>query len=101
KYSVAPEKIDVVHESIADAFSCEIAREVLETVRTKYRLPGRFLLYPAATWLHKNHARLLEALAAIRERTGACPPLVLTGMDRESGDAVDGLIRRFGLTELV
>ncbi len=37
-------------------------------VREKYRLPARFMLYPAAMWEHKNHLRLLEAMALLRGR---------------------------------
>jgi glycosyltransferase involved in cell wall biosynthesis len=38
-------------------------------------LPERFVLYPANLWPHKNHRRLVEALA----RTSAPVELVLTG----------------------
>lgn len=31
------------------------------------RLPARYLLYPANMWPHKNHARLLEAFAALED----------------------------------
>ena len=37
-----------------------------------------FAFYPAVTWPHKNHLRLLEALAALRDR-GVLVPLVCTG----------------------
>ncbi|WP_052671335.1 glycosyltransferase family 4 protein [Aequorivita vladivostokensis] len=30
-----------------------------------YLLPDKFLLYPAATWAHKNHLRLLEAMKCL------------------------------------
>jgi glycosyltransferase involved in cell wall biosynthesis len=42
-------------------------------------LPPRFILYPAKTWPHKNHARLFRALAALRDRCGLTVPLVCTG----------------------
>lgn len=41
-------------------------------------LPQRFALYPAHTWLHKNHIGLVEALAVLR-RAGTDVPVVLTG----------------------
>ncbi|MEX2252538.1 MAG: glycosyltransferase family 1 protein [Thermoleophilaceae bacterium] len=41
-------------------------------------LPERFLLYPATFMPYKNHARLLEALASVPDRTLA---LVLAGQD--------------------
>jgi glycosyltransferase involved in cell wall biosynthesis len=52
-------------------------------------LPERFVLYPAQTWPHKNHVRLLEALAALREK-GLVIPLVSTG--RQTGHMAE--IRR-------
>ncbi|MEA2154422.1 MAG: hypothetical protein QOE11_562 [Solirubrobacteraceae bacterium] len=39
-------------------------------------LPARYVLYPANMWPHKNHARLLEAFAALEDRKLW---LVLTG----------------------
>jgi glycosyltransferase involved in cell wall biosynthesis len=41
-----------------------------------------FLLYPARAWPHKNHARLLEALALLRRRRPELG-LVLTGSGHE------------------
>jgi glycosyltransferase involved in cell wall biosynthesis len=38
--------------------------------------PPRYVLYPANLWPHKNHARLLEGFARVRDRDVA---LVLTG----------------------
>ena len=35
--------------------------------RQKYALPGPYVLYPANTWHHKNHQRLIEALARYRD----------------------------------
>ena len=40
------------------------------------RLPERYLFYPASLWPHKNHRRLLEAMARVDERD---LHLVLTG----------------------
>ena len=45
---------------------------------------GDFVLYPARGWPHKNHARLIEAMARLRERRPELR-LVLTG------GALDGL----------
>ena len=51
----------------------------LERLRRALSLPDRFLLYPAQTWPHKNHERLLEALALIKRREGLAVPLVCPG----------------------
>lgn len=41
--------------------------------------PGRFFFFPAHPWAHKNHARLLEALALVAKDLPADVRLVLTG----------------------
>jgi glycosyltransferase involved in cell wall biosynthesis len=47
-------------------------------VQEKFQLPDDFALYPAVTWEHKNHLRLLAALAQLRDR-GLAVRLVCTG----------------------
>jgi glycosyltransferase involved in cell wall biosynthesis len=42
-------------------------------------LPDKFLLYPANTWEHKNHIRLLEAIAYLRDNNNIYINLVCTG----------------------
>lgn len=59
-------------------------------------LPERFLLYPANLWPHKNHDRLLEALAlapAVR--------LVLSGQDYGRLDGLLERARELGVAERV
>jgi glycosyltransferase involved in cell wall biosynthesis len=46
---------------------------------TRLGVPDRFIIYPAASWAHKNHQRLFEALALLRRSRGIEVPLVLTG----------------------
>lgn len=38
-----------------------------EILRIKYKLPSTFILTPAATWEHKNHIAILEALNILRK----------------------------------
>jgi glycosyltransferase involved in cell wall biosynthesis len=63
-------------------------------------LPDRFILYPAQTWPHKNHAALLHALAILRE-DGLRVPLVLTGARNIGARAVDVLIGELRLGDQV
>ena len=46
-------------------------------VRSRFGLPARFALYPALTYGHKNHVRLIEAIARLRadgfDATVVCP----------------------------
>jgi glycosyltransferase involved in cell wall biosynthesis len=51
-----------------------------ESARATYDLPETYGLYPAQFWPHKNHARLIEALAIVRGRApNTNLGLVLTG----------------------
>jgi glycosyltransferase involved in cell wall biosynthesis len=51
--------------------ACYLAKDVSETdlerVRNKYRLPKRFLFYPAQFWAHKNHDRIVQALGSLKQ----------------------------------
>lgn len=55
------------------------------TLRQKHGIPEAFAYYPAQTWPHKNHARLLEAMKLLKDR-GVHLHLVCSGhlTDRHS-----------------
>jgi glycosyltransferase involved in cell wall biosynthesis len=53
---------------------------------------GEFLLYPALGWAHKNHRRLFEAFALLREKRPGLE-LVLTAYDGLAPDGVRSLGR--------
>lgn len=59
-----------------------------------------YLLYPAADWPHKNHERLLQALALLAAR-GRDLHLVLTGMLAQRGPALRARAERLGVAARV
>ncbi len=63
--------------------------------RADLELPEKFFFYPAGSWRHKNHARLLRALAIVRERHPDLA-LVLTGVSGEDA-AIDSVVAELGL----
>ncbi len=67
---------------------------------TRYALPPRFLFYPAQFWAHKNHERLLQAVALLGRD---CPDifLVLAGPRRYKYRKLVGLVDELGLQERV
>ena len=71
------------------------------TVQARYSLPSEFFYYPGASWPHKNHRVLLEALASLRDRHGLTPPLVLTGAAVESAVDLEAMGRELGLEDQV
>ncbi len=64
----------------------------------KLGLQQPFLFYPAQFWAHKNHIGLLHALAVLRDRHQARPPLVLTGSDKGNAAYVKETAAHLGLS---
>lgn len=83
QYQIQPEKIKVipfapataVHKSLIDD---DFAADVLG----KYGINPPFIFYPAATWEHKNHLRLVEAILRLRQMDNIIP-LVCSGRQLE------------------
>lgn len=79
RYHIEPEKVQVIPWAPPPLPEASAAAD-FPTLREKYGLSGRpFALYPAMTWEHKNHVRLLEALAVLREREGLEIDFICTG----------------------
>lgn len=84
QYGVAPHKVQVVPEHQPIQSSSELSIEAIAEVRNKYELQEPFAVYPAVTWPHKNHLRLFEALAHLRDARGLKIRLICTGARHES-----------------
>jgi glycosyltransferase involved in cell wall biosynthesis len=67
-----------------------------EAIAGALKLPDRFIYYPAQTWGHKNHLRLLEALAQLRRR-GIIVPLVCSGHRNERHPELILVARQLGI----
>jgi len=66
----------------------------------RYRLPERFIFYPAQFWAHKNHLRLVEAVRRLREQIpDIC--LVLAGSRKNAYEAVARKVSDDGLEDVV
>jgi glycosyltransferase involved in cell wall biosynthesis len=64
----------------------------------RYQLPAKFIFYPAQYWEHKNHNRLIQAAANLKE---ALPDLklVLSGSAQNAYPAVVAMVRELGLVD--
>lgn len=71
-----------------------------EATRVRLGLPRGFLLTVGHLEPRKNHVRLVEAVALLRDR-GMPVPLVIVGNDAGEGEAVAREIARLGLADLV
>lgn len=66
----------------------------------RFPLPAKFIWYPAQFWAHKNHERLVRAVALVKQ---TCPDiaLVLAGAKRHRYPHVARLIEELGMSEHV
>lgn len=61
-----PDRVKVLPYLPAHHQAMEAPDEERQRIRAKYRLPERFLFYPAQFWPHKNHARIVQALGLLK-----------------------------------
>ncbi|MEO8435207.1 MAG: glycosyltransferase family 1 protein [Pyrinomonadaceae bacterium] len=68
----------------------------------KYKLAdGPFALYPAMTWEHKNHLRLLEAVAYLRDREALDVRVICTGSRTDFWPRIERRLNELGLNDVV
>ena len=81
-FKVKDEKVSVCPPPFAENWFLEKKETEWKETAKKYALKNKFLLYPAATWQHKNHLKLLEAFKSIRDE-GLEYELICTGNKTE------------------
>jgi glycosyltransferase involved in cell wall biosynthesis len=101
EYGVAPEKLYAIPMSAPTELYAPMTDTFLSTVKSRYRLPSEFAFYPAQTWAHKNHLRLLEAIAQLRDREGLMISLVCTGVRNEFWRTIQRRVRELRLENQV
>jgi alpha-1,3-rhamnosyl/mannosyltransferase len=94
---VDPARLAVVPHGLPTDFATAPFDE--RALRARYRVPGRFLLYPAATYPHKNHLVLLDALACLEHRPEL--RLVLSGAPAAGEESLRDAIEHRGLHDRV
>lgn len=97
KLNIPPENVAVV----------PVPAPTLPAVEVKpgdaQRIAGfpRFIFYPAQTWQHKNHLKLLDALKILKQRYGLTVPLVCPGRKTNFFAEIERRIVDNGLAEQV
>ena len=81
-FKVKDGKVSVCPPPFAENWFLEKKETEWKETAKKYALKNKFLLYPAATWQHKNHLKLLEAFKSIRDE-GLEYELICTGNKTE------------------
>ena len=77
-YGVGADRVAVIPRSSTMA-PAELTAKAEAAEAAAAGLPDRFMFYPAMTFPHKNHQRLLKAMALLRDRQGLRLQLVCTG----------------------
>src|SRR2546426_862747 len=99
RYYISIKKIRQIPVGIASRYRPEPDPQVVASVRKNYRLPEEFIVYPANTWSHKNHRRLLMALALLYTNHGLRINLVCTGARLNNQKPLAQMSRSVGLPE--
>jgi glycosyltransferase involved in cell wall biosynthesis len=84
QYGVSPHKVQVIPEAAATQFLPATSNVDLTNLKERYGLPETFAFYPSMTWPHKNHVRLLDTLAYLRDRRALTVHLVCSGARHEA-----------------
>jgi glycosyltransferase involved in cell wall biosynthesis len=79
QYDIDPGKVFVIPLAPSTSAYRMISKQEAERIIQRYCLPKDFMLYPALTYEHKNHVRLLEAIASLQGRGNQVPVLVCIG----------------------
>jgi len=96
QYAIAPDKIAVCPFPPATTGYREPAAD--EIADLKRKLPAsQFIFYPAHTWPHKNHLKLIEGLALLKA-SGIEVPLVCTGRATPLFAEIQATVERLGLS---
>jgi glycosyltransferase involved in cell wall biosynthesis len=95
---VDPERVVTVHLGVDTQRFNPAGGVDDERVLADLSLPDRFVIYPASLWRHKNHERLLEAVARVPDDT---LHLLLTGASFGRVPSLMALAERFGIAARV
>ena len=99
-YSINSEKISVCPPPFADNWFATKNETDWKTLESKYSISKKYLLYPAATWPHKNHIFLIEALSKVRESFSELN-LICTGNKTDYINVIDKRITELDLKNCV
>ena len=96
-YNVDPDKIYVIYQSIAPSFRVLQNRDMVESVRARYGIYGRYLLAVGNLQPRKNLPRLVRAFAQAKRMGAYTGRLVLVGKSKWRESQIFREIREHGL----
>lgn len=99
-YNVPDEKVNVCPPPFTENWFTIKEESDWSSLVNKYSISKKYLLYPAATWAHKNHLRLLEALKEVQKRIPDLK-LICTGNKTDYYSSIEKVIKELGLENSV
>jgi glycosyltransferase involved in cell wall biosynthesis len=101
-YGVTADRVRVLPFLPASYLAVDVPAGERQRVRMTYRLPERYLFYPAQFWPHKNHGRIVQALGLLKNEYRVSIPMVFSGshagdIQRRVFREVISLSQRLGL----
>jgi glycosyltransferase involved in cell wall biosynthesis len=94
KFGISPDKVAVV------PWASVLSNYPIPSDGDLAAVPERFVLFPAQTFEHKNHLRLLNALAILRDKHGREVTAVCTGKHSDHFPEIEGRVRDLGLADI-
>jgi glycosyltransferase involved in cell wall biosynthesis len=95
------EKISVIPVPYSECILKPPAPSKLQEIASRYSKYPRYFLYPAQTWPHKNHTRLIDAFNLARRKLEAPIALICTGRKNENFNSIKSHILDTGSQEFV
>lgn len=101
-FPIAPEKVTVIYNAIADHFYDEPPEEEMAQIRERYQLHERFVMYAGNVKPHKNLERLIDAFVLLRQN-GAYDDLklLITGSEISTYAPLRRAVHRYNLHQHV
>jgi len=100
-YQIPEEQVITVQLGVDSAAFQPNDAAVLESGSRLTALPKPYLFYPANTWFHKNHVRLLDAMSILVHTGWRDLHLVLTGAEKNAHVEIKHKIRELGLEKYI
>lgn len=100
-YGLSSAKVNIVPLAPPLSAYNHATDDEINLVANAYQLPEVFIFYPAQTWEHKNHVRLLEALAILRDEYNLVVHFVSSGTLSNYYQVIKAQVRKLHLEEQV
>jgi glycosyltransferase involved in cell wall biosynthesis len=100
RYGIGSERISLIYFGVGSEFQKPISPQQTAELKKRYDLSDNFIFYPAATYPHKNHIRLVQAFKMVYDKIKDVQ-LVLTGAAMTNEAELQAAIKDLNLEKRV